>query len=39
MISKRSINIDNGQVYNEATGEVILDFQIKRKAYRKDMPN
>ena len=27
MISKGKINIKNGQVYNEATGEGLIDFQ------------
>ena len=26
MIAKGKINIENGQVYNEATGEVLFDF-------------
>ncbi len=26
MVNKGKINIENGQVYNEATGEVIIDF-------------
>lgn len=29
MIKAGKINIENGQVYNEATGEVLFDFQIK----------
>lgn len=26
IINKGEINIDNGQVYNEATGDVFIDF-------------
>ncbi len=26
MIAKGKINIENGQLYNEATGEVLFDF-------------
>lgn len=26
MINKGEINIDNGEVYNEANGDVIIDF-------------
>ena len=29
MIKSGKINIENGQVYTEATGEVLFDFQIK----------
>ena len=34
MISKGKINIDNGQVYNEATGDIIIDFQIQEKTHQ-----